>query len=86
MTHTRRLERLTRLGEGLCAPVNDLRHDAAREIRRCARLGLRDTMVAHLYASRAERLADLLADGPQGRASTDDSERATAALRREIYG
>jgi hypothetical protein len=84
MIDTARLERLAQIGADMAAPEGDLRAAACREIRRCARLGLRDTRVAHLYAGRAERLADLLAAGPQGRAAPENSERATQRLIREL--
>jgi len=79
-----RLTRLARLGENTVAPSGNLSAKAAREIRRCAKLGMRDTMVSHLYATRAERLAGLLADGPQGRAGFEESEQATRALIKEL--
>lgn len=78
-----RLERLARIGSG--NPDNDtLESQAWKEVRRCAKLGLRDTMVAHLYAARAERLADLIASGPQGRAPFEESKEATRKLRLEF--
>ena len=78
-----RLERLARIGSK--NPNGDtLEARAWKEVRRCAKLGLRDTMVAHLYAHRAERIAELIASGPQGRASFDESTEATRKLRLEF--
>jgi len=78
-----RLETLARIGSGN-PQTETLCGKAWAEVRRCAKLGMRDTMVAHLYASRAERIAELIAAGPQGRASFDESKEATRKLRLEF--
>lgn len=78
-----RLETLARVGSGN-PNCDTLVGRALKEVRRCAKLGLRETMVAHLYASRAERIAELIAAGPQGRASFDESKEATRKLRLEF--
>ena len=78
-----RLETLARIGSGN-PETETLVGKAWAEVRRCAKLGMRETMVAHLYAARAARLAELIAAGPQGRASFDESAMATRKLHEEL--